>query len=175
MNSRIEDLKIQANYLGITANVEFQVDIPYAALKKELQKASAAIHTMWNEHFGIAVVECIAAGLITVAHNSGGPRMDIVREGCGFRASTPEEYADAFSRIIRYVPLMLLTSSIIFSVICVHSRNPDLITRSSFFRMTESDRKAMSEAGKRSMSRFNERNFEDKFLEVIQTCVEDTQ
>ena len=110
LNCRIEDLKIQANCLGIADNVEFQVDIPYASLKKELQKATAAIHTMWNEHFGIAVVECIAAGLITVAHNSGGPRMDIVREGCGFRASTPEEYAHVLARIIRRV-----TSS------CVHN------------------------------------------------------
>ena len=33
---------------------------------------------MWNEHFGISVVEYMAAGLVTIAHDSGGPRMDIV-------------------------------------------------------------------------------------------------
>ena len=33
---------------------------------------------MWNEHFGISIVEMMAAGLVVVAHNSGGPRMDIV-------------------------------------------------------------------------------------------------
>jgi hypothetical protein len=33
---------------------------------------------MWNEHFGISVVEMMAAGLVVVAHNSGGPSMDIV-------------------------------------------------------------------------------------------------
>ncbi|XP_003743182.1 GDP-Man:Man(3)GlcNAc(2)-PP-Dol alpha-1,2-mannosyltransferase [Galendromus occidentalis] len=139
---RIEDLKIQANCLEITKNVEFKVDIPYSALKKELQKASAAIHTMWNEHFGIAVVECIAAGLITVAHNSGGPRMDIIREGCGFRASTAEEYAQIFAKIIM---------------------------------MSERDRTTISEAGKRSMSRFNERSFEEKFLEIVQSWVEENR
>jgi alpha-1,2-mannosyltransferase len=33
---------------------------------------------MWNEHFGIGVVEYQAAGLISVVHNSGGPKGDIV-------------------------------------------------------------------------------------------------
>jgi len=35
---------------------------------------------MWNEHFGIGVVEYQAAGLISVVHNSGGPKLDIVTE-----------------------------------------------------------------------------------------------
>jgi hypothetical protein len=33
---------------------------------------------MWCEHFGIGVVEGMAAGLVPVAHNSGGPKSDIV-------------------------------------------------------------------------------------------------
>lgn len=33
---------------------------------------------MENEHFGIAVVEMMAAGLIVMAHNSAGPREDII-------------------------------------------------------------------------------------------------
>ena len=41
----------------------------------------------------------MAAGLVVVAHNSGGPRDDIicVEEGhrTGYLAATPEEYADA--------------------------------------------------------------------------------
>ncbi len=41
-----------------------------------------------------------AAGLIPLAHNSGGPRADIVQEGqTGFLASTPDEYAQALSRL----------------------------------------------------------------------------
>ena len=47
-------------------------------LESYLRKASVGIHTMWNEHFGISVVEMMAAGLVVVAHNSGGPSMDIV-------------------------------------------------------------------------------------------------
>ena len=33
---------------------------------------------MWNEHFGISVVEMQAAGLVVLAHNSGGPLSDII-------------------------------------------------------------------------------------------------
>lgn len=35
---------------------------------------------MKEEHFGISVVEMMAAGLFTVAHNSGGPKLDIIKE-----------------------------------------------------------------------------------------------
>lgn len=33
---------------------------------------------MWNEHFGIGIVEFMAAGAIPLAHHSGGPLLDIV-------------------------------------------------------------------------------------------------
>lgn len=33
---------------------------------------------MIDEHFGIALVEFLAAGLLVVAHNSAGPKMDIL-------------------------------------------------------------------------------------------------
>lgn len=33
---------------------------------------------MWNEHFGIGVVEYMASGCIPLAHDSAGPKMDIV-------------------------------------------------------------------------------------------------
>jgi len=55
------------------------------------------IHTMWNEHFGIGIVEMMAAGLLTIAHRSGGPLRDIVIEDSGsrngFLASSAQEYA----------------------------------------------------------------------------------
>lgn len=33
---------------------------------------------MEAEHFGIAIVEMMSAGLITIAHNSAGPQMDTI-------------------------------------------------------------------------------------------------
>jgi alpha-1,2-mannosyltransferase len=45
----------------------------------------------------------MAAGLIVVAHDSGGPKLDIVVEWegrpTGFLASDPVTYADCFKRI----------------------------------------------------------------------------
>ena len=64
-------------------------------------EAMIGLHTMWNEHFGIAVVEMMAAGLITIAHRSGGPLMDIVVEDSasrnGFLAILEREYAAAIA------------------------------------------------------------------------------
>jgi len=53
------------------------------------ENAKVAVHTMKFEHFGIAVCELMAAGIITIAHNSGikfifvfkylaGPKEDII-------------------------------------------------------------------------------------------------
>lgn len=54
---------------------------------------------MWNEHFGIGIVEMMAAGLIVVAHRSGGPQSDIVvrynGNDTGFLAHTVDEYAES--------------------------------------------------------------------------------
>lgn len=59
---------------------------------------------MWNEHFGIGVVEYQAAGLVPVVNDSGGPKLDIAVEWecgeTGFKASTEEEYASAFERVL---------------------------------------------------------------------------
>lgn len=53
---------------------------------------------MVDEHFGITVVELMAAGLVPVVHASAGPLLDIVTplEGkpTGFHARTAEEFAE---------------------------------------------------------------------------------
>ena len=49
-----------------------------------------------DEHFGISVVEFLAAGLVVIAHASGGPKDDILtpEDGdVGFLCSTADEYA----------------------------------------------------------------------------------
>lgn len=74
----VSHLQVEAEALRITDNVVFVVDAPFADLHGWLCTAQIGLHTMWNEHFGISVVEMMAAGLITVAHNSGGPKMDLI-------------------------------------------------------------------------------------------------
>ena len=70
---------------------------------------------MWNEHFGIGIVEMMAAGLVVIAHNSGGPKSDIAvpylndlsvttssttTTTTGFLATSVEEYAERIHDIM---------------------------------------------------------------------------
>lgn len=63
---------------------------------------------MWNEHFGIGIVEMMAAGLIVIAHDSGGPKSDIVQveesQRTGFLANNEAEYAEALFRALTMEP-----------------------------------------------------------------------
>lgn len=43
--------------LGVEERVEFVVNCSFDELKAWLGRASVGVHTMWNEHFGIGVVE----------------------------------------------------------------------------------------------------------------------
>lgn len=80
------------------------LDVSNDDLKAMLSRASVGLHTMSHEHFGIGIVELMAAGVVPVAHNSGGPKQDIVvpfdDQTTGFLATTPEEYADSMSHIL---------------------------------------------------------------------------
>ncbi len=75
---RVYELRLMCNELGIKDRVEFHLDASWPEILQWLRKASIGVNGMWNEHFGIGVVEYQAAGLISVVHDSGGPKLDIV-------------------------------------------------------------------------------------------------
>ena len=75
---KVEELKGKAKTLEIDDQVEFICDAPWEDVVSWLARAWIGTNAMWNEHFGIGVVEYMAAGLIPVVHDSGGPRLDIV-------------------------------------------------------------------------------------------------
>mmetsp|Transcript_3709 Transcript_3709/g.7945 ORF Transcript_3709/g.7945 Transcript_3709/m.7945 type:complete len:449 (+) Transcript_3709:448-1794(+) len=98
--ARVKALQDQAESLGISHQVEFKLNVKFTELLDTLETAEAGLHTMWNEHFGISVVELMAAGLITLAHDSGGPKADIIHPSKnGFLAATAEEYAEKLAHI----------------------------------------------------------------------------
>ncbi|KAI9173078.1 asparagine-linked glycosylation protein [Blastocladiella emersonii ATCC 22665] len=103
---RVDALRLLAAERGVADKVEFAVNAPHADLLGYLRAGSVALHTMADEHFGIGVVEGMAAGMIVVAHDSAGPKRDIVvpLEGdgqtTGFLARTRDEYADAMYRAL---------------------------------------------------------------------------
>ncbi|KAK9353013.1 hypothetical protein V1505DRAFT_376266 [Lipomyces doorenjongii] len=75
---RVYELRLLARELGINDDVHFVLEAKWNDVKNWLRTASLGVNAMWNEHFGIGVVEYTAAGLISVVHESGGPMLDIV-------------------------------------------------------------------------------------------------
>lgn len=65
---RLKNLQDLSKHLSLENSVEFKVNISHQELIQTYQVASIGLHTMWNEHFGIGIVECMAAGLIMVAN-----------------------------------------------------------------------------------------------------------
>lgn len=56
---------------------------------------------MRDEHFGISVVEFMAAGVIPVAHRSGGIAKDIIiHEENGYLANNLEEYVAILEKLL---------------------------------------------------------------------------
>ncbi|XP_019071722.1 GDP-Man:Man(3)GlcNAc(2)-PP-Dol alpha-1,2-mannosyltransferase isoform X2 [Solanum lycopersicum] len=102
---RLQNLKDLAIKLNVDDHVEFHKNVLYSDLVRLLGGAVAGIHSMTDEHFGISVVEYMAAGAIPIAHNSAGPRMDIVlpEDGkqTGFLAESVEEFAEAIIEVIK--------------------------------------------------------------------------
>ncbi|EEH43327.1 alpha-1,2-mannosyltransferase ALG11 [Paracoccidioides brasiliensis Pb18] len=98
--THIYNLRLLAHELKIRNTTTFICDATWPTILDHLRRASIGVNAMWNEHFGIGVVEYQAAGLISVVHNSGGPKQDIVVDlgegGTGFRATTETEFAAAF-------------------------------------------------------------------------------
>jgi alpha-1,2-mannosyltransferase len=73
---------------------------------------------MEAEHFGISCVEMMAAGVILVAHNSAGPKADIIKhasseqERCGYLADNYEDYVSMLTEAIlsKYTKLTIQKS-----------------------------------------------------------------
>lgn len=67
------------NYLKIPKNLlSFEKNLSFDKVEILLNKSKFGINAMWNEHFGIAIVEYMASGLIPIVHASAGPLLDIV-------------------------------------------------------------------------------------------------
>ena len=75
---RLDKLRLLAHEMQIKNDVEFVCDASWPQVLDHLRRSSVGVNGMWNEHFGIGVVEYQAAGLISVVNDSGGPKLDIV-------------------------------------------------------------------------------------------------
>ncbi|KAK3099430.1 hypothetical protein FSP39_004183 [Pinctada imbricata] len=134
-SKRVENLKELCRELGISEYVEFELNVSFDRLKELMSESVIGLHTMWNEHFGIGVVEMMAAGTIVLAHDSGGPKLDIVvpvsSHKTGFLANDVESYAVAMETI---------------------------------FNLSNSERLEIRKHARESISRFSEKEFNDGFI-----------
>ncbi|BFZ54409.1 asparagine-linked glycosylation protein [Savitreella phatthalungensis] len=102
--AHIQKLKTLAfDDLALPADaVDFRTDLPWAQVVASLGSAWIGANAMRDEHFGIGVVEYMAAGLIACVHDSAGPKLDIVvpcnGERTGFHAVDVSTFADAFEQ-----------------------------------------------------------------------------
>ncbi|KAK5968335.1 Glycosyl transferase [Trichostrongylus colubriformis] len=127
---RVTTLKDMCAEWGLTSNVQWKLNVPYEELLDLLSESLISIHTMWNEHFGISVVEGMAAGTVMLAHDSGGPQMDIVlpidgkneTQPIGFLAATKEAVVGVIDaqnhvysdNVMSFIMIMKLYSILIY-------------------------------------------------------------
>jgi glycosyltransferase involved in cell wall biosynthesis len=91
-NSYYAHLMRKIGMLNLEDRVKILINASEELKTEILRKAKIYLHPTKYEHFGIAVVEAMAAGLIPVVHRSGGPWTDIVEFGkYGFSFSNLEE------------------------------------------------------------------------------------
>uniref|UniRef100_A0A158R440 GDP-Man:Man(3)GlcNAc(2)-PP-Dol alpha-1,2-mannosyltransferase n=1 Tax=Syphacia muris TaxID=451379 RepID=A0A158R440_9BILA len=116
------------------SELEWALNASIQQMSSLLENSLIGIHTMFNEHFGISVVEGLAAGQMVIANNSGGPKMDIINNfedhTVGFLAATVDEY---LSSVIRILDLSV------------------------------EDREEIRRMAKESVTRFSEKSFEDEW------------
>lgn len=136
---RVEILKNLAEELEIGQYVEFKLNVSFADLKNLMAESEIGLHTMLDEHFGIGVVELMAAGTVVLAHDSAGPKLDIVTphngKPTGFLANDVQSYADAMETI---------------------------------FKLSEDQKMEIRGCARQSVVRFSESEFEQKFLTVME-------
>ncbi len=82
---------------NLAQNYTLKTNLPGADLLKILQDSRVYVHLMEGEHFGIAPIEGLASGCVTLVHNSGGMREFIPEE---FRW---ESYDDLKEKIVKYM------------------------------------------------------------------------
>lgn len=93
----VDELKDMTKRLGIESSIKFCINRSRAEIIDIFAQAKVAVHTMRNEHFGIAVVELMSAGIITIAHNTAGPKYDIIggtEKEVGFLAESEDDYVN---------------------------------------------------------------------------------
>ena len=155
---RVTRLKQLAKGLNIEQHVKFVINQPYSVIIDYLRRSSVGLHTMWNEHFGIGIVEMMAAGLVTIAHNSGGPMMDIILVPWDYTKTTEYKKNDC-------IPTGCLASTVDEYAKCMY----EIFSRINKKKEKEEDDiiSRIRDEGRRSAKRFSDEEFMNTFKETM--------
>jgi len=87
--------------LDLTDYIIFEINASLDKLLSIMQESKVYFHPMVGEPFGIAVVEAMAAGLITVVPNEGGPAEFVPQK---YHYNTIEQAAEIITDIFNQLP-----------------------------------------------------------------------
>jgi glycosyltransferase involved in cell wall biosynthesis len=95
-----QDRESYFRHLKSTApeNVSFAMS-PLRKVRDLLARAKVYVHCARGEHFGITIVESMAAGCVPIVYDGGGPR-EIVTEEIGYRWKSVDDAVGQISRVI---------------------------------------------------------------------------
>ncbi|EAR99746.3 glycosyltransferase group 1 protein (macronuclear) [Tetrahymena thermophila SB210] len=98
----LSNLKKEVEQRHLSDKIQFIKNPSFKDILKIFEQSDIGLHTMKDEHFGIAVVEMMAGGLITIAHKSAGPLKDIIQnENFGFLCENEDEYVEATLKAVQ--------------------------------------------------------------------------
>jgi glycosyltransferase involved in cell wall biosynthesis len=94
-------------------NIELLRDIEFSKLIEIYRKSKIYIHAMKNEHFGMSIIEAMAAGLVPIVHRSGGPWEDILK---GLQGHYGFSYSSK-SEAIKYIIELLENEEVRYEIV----------------------------------------------------------
>jgi glycosyltransferase involved in cell wall biosynthesis len=87
--------------LGLTDYIIFEINASLEKLLSIMQESKVYFHPMTGEHFGMAVVEAMAAGLIPVVPNAGGITEFVPQK---YQFNTIEQAAEIITGVFNHLP-----------------------------------------------------------------------
>ena len=69
----LKKLELMIEKYGLNKRIKILTNISRDELKEQMMTAKVYLHTKYDEHFGISIVEAISAGLIPIVPAHGGP------------------------------------------------------------------------------------------------------
>ena len=95
------ELKQMVLDLGLTDYITFEINASLDKLLSIMRESRVYFHPMVGEHFGMAVLEAIAAGLIPVVPNEGGLTEFVPQE---YQFNTIEQAAEIIMYVFNHLP-----------------------------------------------------------------------